>query len=185
MADESQFQRLFLGLPLPDNIRRELMTLQPRRGGGVRPIDSEQMHITLHFIGQAEPAYILRSLGDIEQQAFTLVLNQLGHFGSAQRGGILWVGSDQHPALNRLHRVVGQRLQTAGLELDDRPFKPHVTLARCRPGSPGHVFKSFLQQEIPTLAPLQVNELVLYSSSTSPAGSVYTRESSWLLQPES
>ncbi|MCW8196748.1 RNA 2',3'-cyclic phosphodiesterase [Proteobacteria bacterium 005FR1] len=181
MNGDNEHKRLFFGLPVSSDIRQELTSLQPARGRSTRPIAPAQMHITLHFVGQADAGSLISAPGNLQEEAFTLDFQKLGYFGSARRGGILWIGFEEHPKLHRLHQRVGSGLRAAGLELDTRPFTPHVTLARCRPGAPAEVFESFLQQDLPALPPLSVSEVILYSSTTGPEGSVYQREYTWPL----
>lgn len=178
----AETQRLFIGLSIPGHIRDRLTTLQPPSAPGLRPVSPEQMHVTLGFVGNAELSVIATAMSDIEAQSFIVGFDSLGKFGSARRGrGVLWVGMDRHPLLNDLYEAVGLRLANLDIAVDDRPFQPHVTLARCGKRTPAEVYRDFVQQPLPPLPTFEVNDFVIYSSKPGPDGSVYTPEATFPL----
>lgn len=174
-------QRLFIGLSVPETIRERLVLLQPKPSGKVRPVDPAHMHLTLHFIGQAEAQPIAEALHGIKGEAFSLAFTGPGRFGSARRGGILWMGVEQHAQLSELHSALAEKLADFGIELEARAFTPHITLARYRRAVHGNYLNEFLNQSLPPMPPLPVTEFVLYSSKQTQGGPVYTREFAFLL----
>jgi 2'-5' RNA ligase len=69
--------------------------------------------------------------------SMNLRLAGAGRFGTTRRPQVLWAGldGDVQPLVDlaeRLRAAVG----VLGLPLEDRPFRPHLTLARWRPGRP-------------------------------------------------
>jgi 2'-5' RNA ligase len=175
-AMDLQMQRLFIGLPIPPDLRLQLASLRPPPGRAIRPTLPGQMHVTMHFVGQAEAQPIATAMAAVHSDPFSLRFDRFGSFGSARRGGILWVGTEPHPQLIALHALLGAQLQGLGHAPESRPFTPHVTLARCRRSCPLQIFRSFSDQPVPELPPLSVNEVVLYSSTQSREGAVYHRE---------
>lgn len=170
-------QRLFVGIPLPQPLRAQLERLQPKPSSKVCPVSTEQMHITLHFIGEAELTGLAPPLEELRFRRFSLHLDRLGHFGDPQRGGILWAGFSALPQqLADLHACVATQLIRAGVALDGRDFVPHVTLARCKPGTNPSVFTRFQCQPQPQLASFCVDRFILFSSAQGPHGSRYTAE---------
>lgn len=169
-------QRLFFALPIPSTIREQLALLRPPPSRAVKPIAPDQMHVTMHFIGEAEPASAAKALTAVQLKPFTLRFDHFGSFGSARRGGILWVGTEPHPLLDALHHSLGVQLEQLAYPREARPFTPHVTLARCRRGCSTRVFRSFVDTPVPELPPLPVEEVVLYSSRQTQQGSVYHPE---------
>lgn len=99
------------------------------------PVRCEQLHLTLHFIGDVDEQRIeaLAAQLDVAGTAFTLA------FGSAvlwpQGIAVLEPVSTPH-ALSALHGALGERLLTLGLPVASRSYQPHVTLAR-RAGGAG------------------------------------------------
>src|SRR5690242_14294019 len=126
--------RLFVAVDLPDTVKHALVAIQPSVSPGVRPAKSEQMHVTLHFIGDAESDRIADALSAVAEPAFSLAMKGVGQFRSRDRALTLWAGIGECPGLQRLHVSVAAALATSGFRPETRPFSPHVTLARCKPG---------------------------------------------------
>lgn len=104
---------------------------------GLRWVPSEQMHITLAFLGEVTPEQcpeLERRLARVSERyaPMTLHLAGAGRFGS--RALFLRPAGDLVP-LGRLGDSAGAAARRAGLKLQDRPFRAHLTLARARPGA--------------------------------------------------
>jgi 2'-5' RNA ligase len=69
--------------------------------------------------------------------AMTLRLAGAGRFGSARRPQVFWVGldGDVGPLIELAERLAGAA-RALDLPVEDRPFRPHLTLGRWRPGAP-------------------------------------------------
>ena len=136
--------RLFFAL-WPDAAAQAALATQGReiakRCGG-RPVPAANLHLTLVFLGEVEPARIepLRRAADaVAGNTFTLGLDRVGGF---RRAGVAWAGCRQSPAgLIALQAGLERRIRDAGFSPDDRPFVPHLTLARRvrEPVEPGEV----------------------------------------------
>lgn len=91
---------------------------------------AERLHLTLHFIGNVQRTRVpeLQAALCVPFDAFEL------RIGACERwpGGLVVALPDAAvpPALTALHAALGKVLGTLGLRADDRPFRPHVTLAR-------------------------------------------------------
>ena len=169
--------RLFLAIPLPDETKAALRALQPVAQRGVRPAASDQMHLTLHFIGPAEIDRLAEELGRVRCEPFPLTIRGVGHFETARNTITLWAGVDPSPPLLDLHRVLGERLASLNLPLDSRPFSPHITLARGERPLMTDLLETLAADhshfQLPTVP---VSEFQLYSSTLHPTGPVYTIE---------
>jgi 2'-5' RNA ligase len=98
---------------------------------GGRPTLPHLIHLTLAFVGE-QPAIRVDSLrrlaGVIRARAFVLALDKIGGF---ERTGIAWLGSSAPQAeLAALHDDLTAALRSRGFPVDDRPYAPHLTLAR-------------------------------------------------------
>ncbi|MDN4593990.1 RNA 2',3'-cyclic phosphodiesterase [Polycladomyces subterraneus] len=99
-------------------------------------VHPEDYHVTLFFLGACKPEqvpYLQQQLTRVagKQTPFTLKLNGIGVFGIPRRPRILWAGVDGDvPTLNALQEKVVQALTPLGFHREDRPFRPHITLAR-------------------------------------------------------
>lgn len=125
-------RRLFFALWPDATVRDALVdiavdpSLDPARG--VLP---QNLHLTVLFIGSAEPA-VQRAL---EQGAtsvclprFRLQLDQSGWWKPAQ---VAWLAPSRTPGpLQQLHDSLYRMALALDLKLDERAYRPHVTLAR-------------------------------------------------------
>ncbi len=164
--------RLFVAVDVPEGVKAQLW----RQLGGLRErwpelkwVRPELLHITLKFLGEQDEELLPRikeGLGKVRFRSFEATLEGLGSFG----GRVLWVGISQGAReLEELARLVRKNLSFLKFP-DDKPFKPHLTLARARRG--GRVPSGNLGR-IEALS-FKVREIVLYRSVLRPEGPQYT-----------
>jgi 2'-5' RNA ligase len=176
--------RLFIALPLPDDLRDRLAALQ-RGLKKARWVKPENLHLTLRFLGELDG----RQAGDVDAalaalggEAFSLGLAGLGCFGEGRNLRALWVGVEDPEPVRRLQAKVERAVQQAGIEADRRKFKPHVTLARFK-RSPSPDLSGYLQSNnLFRSAPFAVTEFVLFSSFLTREGPIYRPEASYPLR---
>lgn len=90
----------------------------------------ENLHITLNFIGETnDPKKARDCLRSVEFTPFDIRLSGIGSF-RREGGDILWMGIDKCPPLGALQRRCTRALSGAGFVLENRPYSPHITLAR-------------------------------------------------------
>jgi len=134
-------QRLFLAAALIEDARHALATrLEAMIPGGApgRVVPIANWHVTLRFLGTVTEVRRDRLLAtldeDIDGAPFTVRLTGLGAFPKPSRATVLWVGVDDPTGgLERLAGRCEEAARAVGLEPEERPFHPHVTLARIRP----------------------------------------------------
>jgi 2'-5' RNA ligase len=173
--------RLFVALDLPRVVTKRLAKSQPLPLPGIRLIPPEQMHVTLHFIGETGTKPVADALEAIEHPAFNVTVAKIGQFRT-NGGAILWAGVNRNPELFSLHAMVGRQLASIGLKPEARTYKPHVTLARCNMVA-RNVLQDFITAHDSLLIPnIPVIAFTLYSSDLSQASPVYRREGRYLLK---
>jgi len=89
----------------------------------------ENIHLTLAFLGEIEPLEVenlINIMKTIKFDPFELEIDELGTFGRA-----LWYCSvkQSHP-LKTLQSNLNKLLKDNNFPTDDRPYKPHITIAR-------------------------------------------------------
>jgi 2'-5' RNA ligase len=136
---ESSKKRLFIAIGLPANIVVGLSDLQKqlkrfaRDAKWVRP---EGIHLTLKFLAYVEeeniPA-IQESMDGIARSFHqpSIRVKGCGFFPNHRRPRILWTGIEC-AELQELQEAIEQSLTPLGFEKENRPFSPHLTLARFR-----------------------------------------------------
>jgi 2'-5' RNA ligase len=175
--------RLFVALALPDSVAEHLLLLQ---GGvpGARWCEREQLHLTLRFIGEVDggdAAAIDDALASIRAPRFTLELKGVGEFGG-RNPRALWAGVRDDGAVLHLQRKIESALQRIGFPAEERKFAPHITLARLRAAPRDRIITFVTTHALYASPPFEVNAFILYSSRTTPNGSLYRPERSYALE---
>ncbi len=175
--------RLFVGIGLPESLGERLTDLRGQIPGA-RWVPSENLHITLRFIGEVDEdtAVDLDSvLARVDAPSFGVAMRGVGHFESRGQVRSLWAGVERDPALDHLQARVETACQRAGLAPEGRKFHPHVTLARCRDTRAARI-TGFLADHGGFRAPaFPVGAFALYSSTLGRGGAVYIREAEYPL----
>jgi 2'-5' RNA ligase len=174
--------RLFVGLAVDEAVKDTLerLTLRLRaKDDGLRWSTRDQWHVTLVFLGEVEDearARLVRELAEVRRPALALRVEQLGVF---ERVGILHAEVEVSAELLRLYEDVAAAVRRTGLDVEERPYRAHITLARSRNRdgrkSMERLQRSAEQQRLS--ARWEAKEFLLYESQLSPDGSRYvTRE---------
>lgn len=164
--------RLFIAIDLPAELKRILWMLRCDLPGA-RWVPPEQMHLTLAFLGEVGEEKI-GSLSDellqIRHLPFSLSFTSPGCFPNRQHPRVLWVGLAPQPRLTQLAAAVQAAILACGLPVEERPFSPHLTLARLKIPGPRKV-EVFLDQSLPAFLPVwPVEEFTLFASRLTPSG---------------
>lgn len=180
--------RLFLAIDLPQSEREALRKRSVYRdwfgfeGGGVKWVRPENLHLTLKFLGEVEPA----AQGEIVDRLSALpatgpiTLRSEGITCFPPRGPIRVVVEKiggEVEKLAHLHRSIECVLDPLGFPPERRPFTPHVTLARAgsqRAHRAGPILERVRRFPAPPREPFTVGSFVLYQSVLKPSGSEYT-----------
>lgn len=181
--------RAFVAVDLPEELRIRLGELIDRLSarigrGTVRWVRPQGIHLTLKFLGDVgaarteEIAGAVRSVTE-RHRPFQVEVGGVGCFPGPGRPRVLWVGvKEPAGALAKLQGEVEAGLAALGFPREDRPFSPHLTLARVRrEASPveaakAGAFVAGLPSEI--LGEVEVGRVTLFRSELRPAGPVYT-----------
>ena len=170
-----QLRRLFLGVPLDQEVRAMLAQhLQEYRVPG-RPVPADNWHLTVRFLGSVDQMVMERLVAEIDQadlgQPFAVALGDLGAFPRPAKASVLWLAlAKGQERLTELNEIAEEASQAVGLAPEERPFAPHLTLCRIRP-------ELDVRSDLASYRriPLQwtAGELVLYQSRTGRGGAVY------------
>jgi len=170
-------KRLFIGLACPSSERvSELLAVlaaQARQVSGLRPVPEENLHITLRFLGMVDAASIgllsqAMTRGVASTPGLGLELRGIGFFRTA-----VWLGVEPRAELSRLASRLDQALAMVGVPGDDKPYAPHVTVARLRPGTRLKVSDLQARYGETDWCRFQANTVNLYESLTLPTGARY------------
>jgi 2'-5' RNA ligase len=132
--------RLFVSLDVPrealDHLDLAVDTVRHQHAG-VRWIPAARWHVTLAFLGEV-PETTVEELDErmtrtaARHAPITLAFSGAGRFGAR----VLWAGvTGDREQLGRLVQSVAAAARRAGVAVDERVHRPHVTLARSRTAS--------------------------------------------------
>lgn len=144
-------------------------------GDGLRWSTPESWHITLQFLGNTREAQyecVIARLRELHVPPVPVELEELGFF---DRAGIFFAGVALTPELLALQRQVTAATIPCGFTPEDRPYRPHITLARTkgRRNATGlAVLKAKIRHQ-PKFEHFVAEEFLLYESITRPTGSQY------------
>jgi len=130
--------RLFTAIVLDDQNKRELYDTAMRlkglaRGGSFT--EKENLHLTVNFIGETKrldevKEAMQHAVRKTKAKPFMLTLQGFGRF-KREEGDIYWVGVLEDNTLWRIQKELVSDLKEAGFfDIDDREYKPHLTLGR-------------------------------------------------------
>jgi 2'-5' RNA ligase len=168
--------RLFIAIEIPDDLKTKIGRLRLDIPGA-RWVPAEQIHLTLAFLGEVEEAAVeplITELARIHLPEFTLNFSGAGCFPDRRRPRVLWVGVEPHSQLVGLAAGVHDAVLACGIPQEERPFSPHITLARFRFPAPGETAAFFDRPEIQKLPSFPVREFILFESRLTQHGAVHS-----------
>ena len=138
---QSRAGRLFVGVPLPDEVRSGLeahlrATFGERLPG--RAVVPRNWHLTLRFLGDTDTERhrrLTEALRAIDPgPAFELAFGGLGAFPRPARATVLWVGiGDGAREMRALAEKLEAAARAAGFAPEEKAFSPHLTVSRVNP----------------------------------------------------
>ena len=180
--DGSKRLRLFIALDLPAEVRRAIVRWGDHAlaDSSLRPVDEAALHMTLAFLGnrpEAEVEPLARLLGRLRSPAPRVCLT--GAVGIGRGRPHLFALDAESPGAAALQgELVAAGTDQGLIEPEERPFWPHVTVARVRSerrGSrrPARISDPPGELPKPLLEPFRAVRVTLYRSLTNPAGAEY------------
>ena len=165
--------RLFIAAEIPQSMQSALQDTLDELNElhGIKTLPLENLHVTLAFLGEQPDDACERIAAAIDatcaqMSAFDADLDDLGHFGKDERA-TLWQGFADDTDFAELAETLRHELSCIGIELEDRPFVPHITLAR-------KVDLTCADLDAPFAASGSIEKVTLYKSDLSEEGAHYT-----------
>ncbi len=178
--------RAFIAIDFDEPIRRKLAALQDtlrRRAGKLSWVAPGNLHLTIKFLGEIEAdrvATISTALDHIAARVepFEIMLRGVGIFPPRGLARVLWVGVEpivlrSHDPLQALHHVCEDELADLGFAREDRPFSPHLTLARNKSSMDRDLRRSLEHGAEFAAGPQRVHAIAFYESQLGANGPTY------------
>lgn len=178
--------RAFLAVDPSQEVLNEIIRIQERLKksiqGDVRWVRPEGIHLTLKFFGNISDTDVANISAVVKNNVvivkpFTVNVKKVGSFPDVNRPRVLWLGVDGDvDPLIRLQKEIDRGLQEYGFKKEDRPFRPHLTLARVKdPRGLIGLAKILEKSEEYVAGHFDVGGLILFKSDLTPQGAIYTK----------
>lgn len=137
--DEKSSWRIFIAVPIPKEIQNNIQVWCQKNREVLlfhRWTYTEDYHITVQFLGDTSVGRLNSLQEELEKtvskvESFQLEVQGIGTFGKVAEPRVLWAGVHGDVALlKKLHGNVIKVTSSLGFIAEDRPYHPHVTLAR-------------------------------------------------------
>jgi RNA 2',3'-cyclic 3'-phosphodiesterase len=153
-------------------------------------VRTENLHVTLKFLGNTDRQKLeqvrstLRTVHSL--QPVTLAFQRVGFFPNEKRCRVFWGGMEASANLRPLVENIDRGLHQIGFPLEERPFTPHLTLARFDPpGLSPALADAVKQHSTDNFGEAIVREFHLIESKLKPTGAEYTTIQSFPFVAES
>jgi 2'-5' RNA ligase len=174
--------RLFVALEIPSVVREDfggllksLRAVSPQ----TRWVRPEKLHVTLKFIGEAPElklAGIRSALAGVHSdQPVILDFRGLGFFPNEKHPRVFWAGIEASPNLKTLAADIDHATEQLGIAREQRPFSPHLTLARFEPPGLAEKLRAAIQENAAReFGSLRTSQFHLIESKLKSSGAEYT-----------
>ena len=164
--------RLFTAIDIPADVKARLAAVLDR----LRPlaklhwIPVEKLHITTKFIGEWPEERLdelKRALESVKAPApVEIAVRRLGWLPNPRSARLLYAGVEANEALIALAAATERAAESAGVPIEDRIYRPHVTLARTRKRVALGALKPALAEiELSAFGSFQASSFGLYLSA--------------------
>lgn len=177
--------RLFIALPIDEGIIQNLKPVYAtlsQYDDVLKVVEPSLYHLTLKFIGECEGNVARAIESEFASLRFTIpplpyVVKSIGMFPNSKNPSVIWTAIETNQkSINELVTCIQNFVKKYGIKEEDRPFVPHLTLARIRKG---RKLTETIHKRLQTFATQEFGSatftrVILFSSKLTPQGPVYT-----------
>jgi RNA 2',3'-cyclic 3'-phosphodiesterase len=181
--------RSFVAVPLPGELQARIFAVTGDLGHELPDVrwlrKVENLHVTVKFLGKVEEtqldalaAALGEALGTLPR--FAIEVRGMGAFPSARKANVVWVGVDdvqpEGAGMAAVAETVEAVAETFGFSREQRPFRAHVTLGRCK-GRGIDALRALQPLADQAFGSASVDEVHIYESRLGGEGSTYVLRS--------
>lgn len=179
--------RAFIAIEIPAEIKKTIAAqtaaLRSEQAQNLRWVSSENMHLTLKFLGEFSQENLERMFQEMQQEAaqvspFEIASGGLGCFPNPRQARVLWIGLRAPAVLGKLVSRLDAAAARLGCLLEERPFTAHLSIGRVKEGLPAQELTrlqtSMAVHPVGETGRFMVENLTLFRSELRPQGSLYT-----------
>lgn len=132
--------RLFYAVNFPEEVKQKFSLISKELRSFNEPIKFEpieKFHLTLLFLGNVEENLMNELINQTRTisknfNRTNLVFDRIGVFKDYKNPRVIWVGAQENESLRNLSNQLRELAQALKINLDDKPFSPHITLGRVK-----------------------------------------------------
>lgn len=169
--------RLFVAIDLPCDITERLRLPQEtlrKSSARLSLVNPSIIHLTLKFIGEVPEdgvEKIKTALSTVEFPSFEMKLGCVSA-DKPRQPRVVWCGITDDGKTALLHDKVENALAPLGIPRDNRPFRPHATIARVRRFDPS-LISTLREITVSEFGSCRIGSWQLKKSTLTPQGPVY------------
>jgi len=175
--------RVFIAVEIENSdVLRKLVSLKREvescGGRAIKPVEDENIHLTIRFIGEVPESYLPRIRECIDMmrsvKRFEMTVAGIGAFPSPARPRVIWAGITEGIKELKELRAIADRCLRGIAQPDRHGFSPHITLARVK-GRVGPCMRDIIERNTDAvIGKTPVTRVILKQSRLTPRGPIYT-----------
>jgi len=149
-------------------------------GSSLKVVNPNIIHMTLKFLGETDDALTPRIKDAMEKSVdgiapMLLKIKGVGVFPSSSRIRVIWIGTEGGENMSLIARRLDDELSNLGFKREERPFVPHITIARTREGFSAGAARELIEaSKSEEFGEQLMDTLRLKKSVLSPEGPTYS-----------
>ncbi len=149
------------------------------KGRGIKPVEDENIHLTIRFIGEVPESLLPNIYACVKEaskvKSFEMTVKGMGAFPSPARPRVVWVGVEKGAHELRRIRDLMEPCLRRHSKPDRNKFVPHITIARIKGGYDPACLRSIIEGYAEELfGESRVTAVKLKKSTLRPEGPIYT-----------
>ena len=175
-------KRIFIAVKVEaeEALLKMISTFRSRLNGeNIKWVNVDNIHVTLAFLGNTEDEQIeniskmLKIICDGFRE-FELIIKGSGVFKSLNDPRVIWTGIEPSEKFRLLNGLINNGLKEMGIRVEERPFRPHLTLGRIKYLKSGNALKELIEKfREAEIQRVPVFKVILYESVLLASGPVY------------
>jgi len=178
----NKMRRIFIAVKVEaeESLLKLISSLKSRLSNeSIKWTNPDNIHITLSFLGDTEENLIKVIKSMLKDKCegsgkFELIIRGSGVFRNLNDPKIIWIGIEPSEKLMRLNGFIMKGLKELGVSMEERPFKPHLTIGRIKHLNDKESLEALMEKYRDSeIQKTRVNEVILYESILLQSGPVY------------
>ena len=149
-------------------------------GANVKPVEPENIHLTIKFLGDTDESLIDR-IGEImndsvkEIEPFEISLRDAGFFPNERYIKVIWIGIENGENISKIACNIDEKITNLGFQREKRKFSAHLTIARVKNVKNKEKLIQIIEKyRNIEFAKFKINSIKLKKSILTPKGPIYT-----------